>query len=130
MYTYNKIYFGVELPKQLLTFLEEEIIELIDSEFIESHYHGGSEYSPISVGIEVKVKPTAENIRLLKEEDYIEQYNKAKEEFLDTDYELNILADELDMNDEERQKLLTNFESLKAFIKDTKPDFYLLEVSS
>ena len=138
MYTYNIFCFGHELSKdkELNNLLREWDIELeekIDKRIweIDFPYHGGQVRGDISSCVFGTVITTDDRnpnyiniVRKAKEEDYIDDYNKFLSVVIDRIEENVELVEEPELDFEE---LITK---LKSFLKENKPRFYSVEVSS
>ena len=138
MYTYNIFCFGHELSKdkELNNLLREwdiEFEEKIDKRIweIDFPYHGGKVRGDISSCVFGTVITTDDRnpnyiniVRKAKEEDYIDDYNKF----------LNVVIARIEENVELREESELDFEELitklKSFLKENKPKFYSVEVSS
>jgi hypothetical protein len=139
MYTINELIFGLPFSSQGAWKLDDDpkglALEELDgvTDFLYSPYHGGSRYAPVMLGIKISDDDNNENwlaeVRGAKAEDWIEKYNKAKDEFLQVALEHRAEVDQ-DTEYEYRQESLDSLDALIKFIQEGQPDFYLMESSS
>lgn len=136
MYIIKSLTFGLDIlsNEKIKELFEktnlQEIVEGVTG-FASSAYHGDADWPVLQIGIEITSDDGNKNFlkecRAAKKEDYIDEYDRLKKEFL---LELNEFLIE---TEQEEPLTSADREALATFskwVEESEPDFYYFESSS
>lgn len=136
MYTYKLLIFGHDISSDEELYddmvqadinFSAKVGKIGDEELsfeVKTHYHGASDTTPYTFGIQITDDDNNPNyiktVRALKEEDYMEMYENG----------LGQLIASLESDRGDSIEFDRFLDGLATFVKDNKPTFYAMEVSS